>query len=62
MTPGVRCNLMAIRETTLRLKGPVEDVRTDVEKCRFLIDRSEIVVVRIMTAVWSVESKFCEQR
>jgi hypothetical protein len=47
-------NFMAVRNSALRLKRPVENITPDVKHCRFLLLAREIVVEDIMRAIWPV--------
>jgi len=47
-------DFMAVRDSALRLKRPVENTTPDVEHCRFLLLAREIVIEDIMRAVWPV--------
>ncbi len=45
---------MAVHNSALRLKRPVENTTPDVEHCRFLTLAREEVIEDIMRAVWPV--------
>jgi hypothetical protein len=45
---------MAVRDSALRLKRPVEDTTPNVEQCRFLLLAREVIIEDIMRAVWPV--------
>ena len=47
-------NFMAVRDSALRLKRPVENTTPDVEHCRFLTLAREKVIEKIMCAVWPI--------
>jgi hypothetical protein len=47
-------NFMAVRNSALHLKRPVEDTTPDVLHCRFLTLAREIVIEDIMRAIWPV--------
>jgi hypothetical protein len=47
-------NLMSVRKGALRLKGPVKNITPNIEHGRLLVLAGEIVIERIMCAVWSI--------
>lgn len=54
MAPGMTADLVTIAESSLSFQRPVKNVGPDVKERRLLVDRLQIVVIRVVRAVRAV--------